>query len=98
MLISDLWVPSPTWWVHSVDEYEFREMFAGTVGEQQIELFRVPPQSDADYFANYFPSRLFRTLATFGNATKREITRIALIYQLEAGNISLPEYQIKAIK
>lgn len=52
--------PSPDWWLTNITEDQFRLIYAGTPGMQVIDLFRAQPGSDADYFNNYFPSKLFR--------------------------------------
>jgi hypothetical protein len=54
------YIPSTTWWLTKVDEATFREIYHDTEVMDIVELFRVPPRDDDDYFANYFPSRLFR--------------------------------------
>jgi len=52
--------PSPEWWLTNVNEEQYRRIYAGTDGMQVVDLFRTPPSSNADYFANYFPSKMFR--------------------------------------
>ena len=52
--------PSPNWWLSNITEAEYRRIYAGTDAISIVHLFRDPPKSDADYFANYFPSKLFR--------------------------------------
>ncbi len=52
--------PSPNWWLSNITEADYRTIYAGTPGMEVIHLFRDPPKSDADYFANYFPSKMFR--------------------------------------
>ena len=52
--------PSSTWWLSNITEEQYRHIYAGTPGIEVVDLFRKPPESDADYFANYFPSKIFR--------------------------------------
>jgi len=59
----DHWEPSTTWWLEKINEEQYRSIYAGTDAMAIIHLFRVPPANDADYFANYFPSKLFRMCA-----------------------------------
>ena len=54
------YTPSPDWWLTNITEKEYMELYAGTTAMGIINLFGTPPSSDADYFANYFPSKLFR--------------------------------------
>ena len=54
------YTPSPTWWLSNISEAEYRRIYAGTDGIHVVDLFREPPTSDNDYFANYFPSKMFR--------------------------------------
>ena len=54
------YTPSPNWWLKSLTEQQYRRIYAGTPGLDVIHLFQEPPSSDADYFANYFPSKMFR--------------------------------------
>lgn len=58
-LIPD-YTPSESWWLSNISEADYRKIYAGTTGMQVIDLFRGPPKSDADYFANYFNSKMFR--------------------------------------
>ncbi len=91
MKIDELIVESLEWWLPSVDEHDFRDMFAGTSVMDSIELFRVPPKSDADYFANYLPYRVFRMLS--GRAVTRDfVETVALNTQLEEGKITPLEF------
>lgn len=55
----DYW-PSENWWLTNITEQQFREIYHDTVVMDDIELFRTPPTDNDDYFANYFPSKLFR--------------------------------------
>ena len=58
--LAPMYEPSPEWWLTNITEEQFHIIYAGTDGMQTLDLFRKPPESDADYFANYFPSKLFR--------------------------------------
>ena len=49
-----------SWWLKNITEEQYREVYIGTPGMDIIDLFRVEPQSDRDYFENYFYSKLFR--------------------------------------
>ncbi len=91
MKIAELWVASPTWWLESVTEHEFRDMFRGTHVVDNVELFRVPPSSDHDLFTNYLPHRVFRLLCG-ATTTRPMIETVALNIQLEDGNITIDEF------
>jgi len=51
---------SPNWWLDAITEEQYRRIYAGTEAISIIHMFRDPPKSDADYFTNYFISKLFR--------------------------------------
>ncbi len=57
------YLPSPNWWLTKIDEQTFRTIYHDSVVMDDIELFRNPPADDEDYFANYFPSKLFRMVS-----------------------------------
>ncbi len=54
------YIPSLDWWLTNITEEQFRTIYAGTSAIGIVGLFGGSPSSDADYFANYFVSKLFR--------------------------------------
>jgi len=70
------YLPSPTWWLTKIDEATFREIYHDSVVMDDIELFRTPPKDDADYFNNYFPSRLFRMCSGLYNIEDKQGNKV----------------------
>lgn len=60
MMLAQKYNPSPNWWLKNISEEQYRSIYAGTDAMSIIELFRTPPESDEEYFNEYFPSKMFR--------------------------------------